>query len=175
MKKIWVLLVVSLLFGSCDRLHIVKGSDNVVRVQADDEAMNEIIRNARESVRTFLAALENPKPNQRDFAVKFPFGTDPGSESEVEHIWLSNLHQVGGQYEGTVANDPYYIQGMKFGDVVPFDPSLISDWKYVEDDRLVGGRSIVFMIKNLSKEERSQVLREIDFKIDELSGDPAQP
>jgi uncharacterized protein YegJ (DUF2314 family) len=166
----WFLLILILCssLAGCEKLHIIKDSDNVVGVRTGDEEMNRIISEARSSVSQFLAVLKQPKPNQRDFSVKFPFSTDPGSASNIEHIWLSQIENKDGKYYGTVANDPYYIAKMKLGDVVEFDPQKISDWKYVEDDRLVGGKSIVFMLKNVSKEERAQVLSEIDFDIPEL-------
>jgi uncharacterized protein YegJ (DUF2314 family) len=171
MNKSFGLFLVVLSLSSCQKLHIVKDSDNVVKVSTEDAEMNKIIEDARSSVDTFLAQLNEPKPSQRDFAVKFPFSTDPGSAASVEHIWLSRIHKTGNQFFGTVSNDPYYIKKMKLGDVVAFDPHMISDWKFIDNDKLVGGRSIVFMLKNLSEEERRGVLKDLDYKIEEFSGE----
>jgi hypothetical protein len=47
----------------------------------------------------------------------------------VERMWVK-ISQVKGindiKYEGTLANDPAFIQGLKFGDVIKFEPCHVA-------------------------------------------------
>lgn len=158
------MITATLIFGA-DRPIEKRGDDSVASVSAEDEAMNRIMVEARRTWPDFARQLANRKDNQRDFMVKYPFETDPGTEMALEHIWLSDLTVKKGKYFGTLANEPFYVKSLKIGQKVEFIPKKISDWKYIEDDYLVGGKSIIYLIKGLSAEERKAMLGQVDFKI----------
>lgn len=170
MKKILIVLFVIVLsmssIGCHKSLSIEKrGSDSVINVKSEDQEMNSIIEQARASVNDFLKELNDPNTKGKDFAVKYPFDTDAGSESSKEHIWLNNIEKVNGKYYGIVINDPFYIKTMKYGDKVEFDINKISDWKYIVDGYLVGGKSIVYFYNQMSDQEKKNFEKEAGFKI----------
>lgn len=170
MRKGFIILGLAFLLlnmvGCTSSLHTVKrGNDSVTSVSSEDQAMNAIIEQAQGSVNEFLKEYNNPNSTCTDFAVKYPFDTDPGSESIKEHIWLNNIENKDGKYYGVVNNDPFYIKNMKFGDKVQFDINKISDWKYVENGFLVGGKSIVYFYDRMSEKEKNEFEKEAGFKI----------
>ncbi|MFL0269337.1 DUF2314 domain-containing protein [Candidatus Clostridium radicumherbarum] len=140
-------------------------NDSVMSVSSEDQDMNAIIYQARGSVNEFLKEYSNPNSTCTDFAVKYPFDTDPGSESTKEHIWLGNIEKNDGKYYGVVDNDPFYIKNMKFGDKVEFDINKISDWKYVDNGFLVGGKSIIYFYDRMSDKEKKEFEKEAGYKI----------
>lgn len=142
-----------------------RGNDSVVNVKSEDQEMNLIIEKARESVNEFLKELDNPNSSGEGFSVKYPFDTDPGSKVSKEHIWLERIEKVNGKYYGIVANDPFYIKSMKFGDKVEFDINEISDWMYIENGFLVGGKSIVYFYNQMTEQEKKDFEKEIGYKI----------
>lgn len=171
-KKGFIILVLLFLLlnmvGCTSSLHTEKrGNDSVTSVSSEDQAMNAIIDQARGSVSEFLKEYSNPSSTCTGFAVKYPFDTDPGSESTKEHIWLDKIEKKDGKYYGVVDNDPFYIKDMKFGDKVEFEINKISDWKYVKDGFLVGGKSIVYFYNHMSEKEKKEFEKEAGFKIKE--------
>jgi uncharacterized protein YegJ (DUF2314 family) len=169
-KGIIIFLFVSLigLIGCNSSLDVeIRGNDSVISVKSEDQEMNLIIDQARESVSEFLKELNNPNSSGTDFSVKYPFDTDPGSTTSKEHIWLEQIQQIDGKYYGIVINDPFYIKSMKYGDKVEFDINKVSDWKYVEDGFLVGGKSIIYFYDRMSEEEKKDFLDNAGFKIKE--------
>lgn len=170
MKKsviIFCLLVLLLNLVACKKsLYIEKrGSDSVVSVKSEDKEMNLIIEQARGSVNEFLKELNNPNSAGTDFTVKYPFDTDPDSKNSKEHIWLENIEEIDGKYYGVLANDPFYIKSMKLGDKVEFNIDQISDWKYVKNGYLVGGKSIIYFYNQMSEQEKKDFEKEAGFKI----------
>jgi uncharacterized protein YegJ (DUF2314 family) len=142
-----------------------RGDETVISVSDEDAAMNAIIEEARQTVSQFLAALKSPQPNQTGFSVKFPFDTDPGSETKVEHIWLADIVEKDGKYMAVVNNDPFYIKKLKLGDKVPVDMTKVSDWMYIEDGYLVGGKSLLYFYDRMNAAEKKQFLDETGLKI----------
>ncbi len=161
-----LLIITSCLAYNCQRFPTENdNSDRISNVPGNDSEMNRIIAEARKTFREFYRIYENRKANQRDFSVKYPFATDPGSRADTEHIWLSDLSTGNGRYYGVVSNDPAHIKKMKLGDRVEYSPEKISDWKYIENNYLVGGKSIIYLLKDLPGNERKKVLKGIDFRI----------
>jgi uncharacterized protein YegJ (DUF2314 family) len=157
---IFVLITNSLILGQ---------NAGIANVSSNDNEMNKIINDARASIEEFLMHWKNPQQGERDFEIKYPFTTDMGSPVDKEHIWIGNIVNKNGKYYGTVLNDADYIKGIKYGDEVLFDIKLISDWKYTKDDILVGGESIIYLLKGLSEEERKNILSQLDYKINEFN------
>jgi uncharacterized protein YegJ (DUF2314 family) len=163
-----LLILLLNMVGCTSSLHTEKrGNDSVTSVSSENEAMNAIINQARGSVNEFLKEYSNPNSICTGFAVKYPFDTDPGSKSTKEHIWLDEIEKKDGKYYGIVDNDPFYIKGMKLGDKVEFNINKISDWKYVKDGFLVGGKSIVYFYDRMSEKEKKDFEKESGFKIKE--------
>jgi uncharacterized protein YegJ (DUF2314 family) len=156
---------------SCQKVQSNAEKDNTVSVSSEDAMMNTVIEEARATTPIFFEQMQKHEKGERDFSVKYPFETEPDSQVTVEHIWLVGLNIKDGKYYGTIGNEPDYLKNVKYMDVVTFDPKKISDWKYIKNDYLVGGKSIIYLMKNLSKEERLELLKQLDFKIKEFESE----
>ena len=55
---------------------------------------------------------------------------------------------------------------MKFRQQVTVNPADLSDWKYVDGKRLVGGYTIRFQLSKLSAKERQAILEEAGFTLE---------
>jgi uncharacterized protein YegJ (DUF2314 family) len=125
-------------------------------VSDQDKEMNAIIAEARSSVGVFLEALADPKIDRSLSPGEIPFSDrsreHPGCGTHVDR----GHHPRGGRYYGILVNDPFYIQGMKFGDLVQFDITKISDWRYIQEGYIVGGKSIKYFYDQMSEEERRE-------------------
>ena len=172
MKKLFFVIVAVFLIMSCQKFQTDgKENDKTVKVANEDTTMNSLIEEARATSHVFFEQMQKKENDERDFSVKYPFETDPGSKESTEHIWLINIKIKDGTYYGTISNEPYHIKKLKMMDIVAFDPTKISDWKYIKNDYLVGGKSIVYLIRNLSKEERKELLKQVNFKIKEFENE----
>jgi len=162
------LLLVILVFSSCkSQRKESRGNETVISVSAEDAAMNEIIDNARQTKDGFIKIIGDETVDQYEASIKYPFKTDPGSESSVEHIWLTNITIENGTYYGIVANEPFYIANMNLGDKVVFDINKISDWKYVKDGYLYGGKSIKYFYDQMNKAEKEEFDSQVNFRFKE--------
>lgn len=158
MKKYLLLALMFFVLSCNSKLKVEKHNDDaIVKVSHEDNEMNKIIENARKTKSIFIEALQNPKPDERGFTLKFPFTTDPGSKNEIEHIWLKNIKNIKeNQYSGVVANDPFFIKKMKFGQTVEFDINKISDWMYFKGNKIIGGKSVKYLIENIAEKDRDE-------------------
>ena len=124
--------------------------------------MNEAIKKSRLTFDTFLTTFKNKKRNQTGFSVKMPFPTNDGAE----HIWLVNIESKGGKLFGQVDNVPESVTSISLGDEIEIDRNKISDWFYVEDNKLIGGLTIRVLRDRMSPAEKKQFDREIGLKIE---------
>ncbi len=153
--------LLAVLLSACD-----KGRDsrdeNYAAVAAEDAAMNAAIAQAKETFPQFLAALRSQKLTQRNFALKKPYAVAEGGH---EHMWIERIKEVDGGFEGIVANEAYDTKLVSFGQRVRLSAEEISDWKYVDDDVLVGGYTIRYFVDRLSPEEKRALEEQAGFKI----------
>ena len=131
------------------------------QIKTNDAEMASTVKQARKTVHVFIAALEHPKKSQRDFQVKKPFVHD----GVVEHLWLSKITFTGGRFHGQVDNKPREMTGIKMGDRVSVNPNEITDWAFVDNGVLVGGRTIKVLYNELSTERKQDFLKQADFRI----------
>lgn len=160
----------SILLSSCSRkaedpkiLHRDHQPD-VINVDSGDEKMNAAITQARQTTASYLQILVSPKPNQTGFSVKRPYATAEGSDTDQEHIWISNLSYDGKLLHGTVGDEPANIPHLKFGEPVSFSPSELSDWMYLEDGKIVGGYTIRVLRNQMPDKERAEFDKQLQFK-----------
>jgi uncharacterized protein YegJ (DUF2314 family) len=133
----------------------------VFQVEEHDARMREAVRQARRTLGTFIAALQHPGPQQRNFEVKKPFVQG----GEVEHLWLSDVRFSGNRFHGRVDNRPRKIKGVKLGDLVSVNPDEISDWAFMDGDKLVGGYTIRAAFESLPPERRKELQNDVIFNI----------
>ena len=121
--------------------------NNVLGVRQEDPEMIEAIHQARGTLGQFLENFISPQPNQTSFLLKVVFEEN----GEREHIWMADLELHTDPPTGVVANEPG-LQGLRYMERVPFSPSDVTDWMYLEDGALVGG----FTTRLLLKKRRPQ-------------------
>jgi uncharacterized protein YegJ (DUF2314 family) len=169
MKKIFAIIALLLLLVGCtpQMPKEKRGNETVIGVSKEDIQMNKIMDDARNSVQKFIDILDDSTIDPYSRSVKYPFETDPGSENKIEHIWITEITKENDKYFGIIANDPFYIKSMKLGDKVEFDIKKISDWKYVKDGYLVGGKSIKYFYDRMSEEEKKQFDKDSGIKFKE--------
>jgi uncharacterized protein YegJ (DUF2314 family) len=171
MKSQRPLLLVSLvLLAACDSKksapEIVhrEGRPDYIRLTDKDEEMNKAIQTARDTVRTFIAALNKPGPNQGSFNVKKPFTY--GNGNDAEHIWLSDASFDGIVFKGRVGNEPVDVKNVKLGQMATVSKSEISDWFYIDNGKLVGGYTIRVLYSRMSPEEKKDFNEHAGMKIE---------
>ncbi|MDR0569476.1 MAG: DUF2314 domain-containing protein [Spirochaetaceae bacterium] len=125
------------------------GADPTIHRSQDDEVLQAISLEAQETFPEFMEKLLNPASGERDFLVKCLFEADPGSGFSHELLWLEDIALEDGQYSGVAANTPYYISRIAIGDRVSFDAAGIGDWMYRRDGKIIGGRSIKYLIEQI--------------------------
>ncbi len=108
--------------------------DVFVPVRDENEEMTDAIREARESLKLFLRAFANPKPNQKDFQLKVSFEY----QGECESVWVTDLDLNTKPATGSIASEPR-LRSLMPRQRVEFTRSMVTDWMYLEDGRLVGG------------------------------------
>ena len=91
-----------------------------------------------------------------------PFPTSDGAE----HIWLVNIESVGGKLFGQVDNLPENVSSIKLGDKIEIEKYKISDWFYIENNKLIGGLTIRILRDRMSADEKKQFDEEFGVKFD---------
>jgi uncharacterized protein YegJ (DUF2314 family) len=137
MKRLIVTIAAALCFAAPQAAWAQKGgattttgqqasSEEAVSFAAEDAEMNAAIAEARRTLPMFMAELNTASMHaQGDYSVKVGMRTRAGT---LEHIWVSNLRREGGRLRGTLANEPFDLEGLRLGDLVDIDESAISDW-----------------------------------------------
>jgi uncharacterized protein YegJ (DUF2314 family) len=126
----------------------------IVGVRSADDEMNAAIAHACDTLPTFWASYNAPKPTETGHTLKVRF--DVGAD--VEHIWVSDVEKLSdGNYSGRLANEPSDLLGKDIGDQVEFKQIDISDWMFMRNDKIVGGETIKAILKFMPEEEADAV------------------
>ncbi len=124
--------------------------------------MNSAIEKAKASSGDFVKAFHAQKPGTREFFVKKPYPTPAG---EAEHMWIEVTEENNGILKGIVANEAEETREVKIGEKVSLNISEISDWKYVDSGKLVGGYTIRFFYDKMTTKEKEQFIKEVGFEM----------
>lgn len=135
---------------------------NYVSVADDDKAMNDAIAKAKETSADFITAFRAKKPGTTEFSLKKPYRTPKGG---VEHMWIDIVGEKDGDFIGVVANEAEETREVKMGQKVAVKLSEISDWKYQDGKKLVGGYTIRYFIDKMSPKEREEFLKDAGFEL----------
>ncbi len=121
--------------------------DGMVGVNAADSEMNKAIAEAQSTLPDFFTKLSAKHDANDYFSVKVRM---IGSEGQPEHIWVENVEKTSDtRGKGTLANDPVYLPGMKFGSPVEFDLKDVSDWMIRRvDGKMEGGFTVKVLQEN---------------------------
>jgi uncharacterized protein YegJ (DUF2314 family) len=138
------------------------GQPDIYSVEGSDKEMNEAINKSRDSFGQFVTAFENKNGDQTGFSVKMPFLTEDGAE----HIWVVRIYSVDGKLFGQVDNVPENVSGVELGDEIEIERNKISDWFYIENNRLIGGLTIRLLRDRMSPYEKEQFDQEFGVELD---------
>jgi uncharacterized protein YegJ (DUF2314 family) len=123
----------------------------VVKVTSADADMNAAIARARDTLPTFWASFDAPKPSETGHGLKVRFAVSP---DRFEHIWMSEVEKLpDGNFSGRFANQPSDLPGKNEGDQVEFKQVDITDWLFIRNGKVVGGETIKLLLKSMPKEE----------------------
>ncbi len=124
--------------------------------------MNAAIAKAKATSGDFVRAFHEQKPGTKDFCVKKPYSTPAGEE---EHMWIAVLEESNGVLKGVVANEAEETREVKMGQKVSLNISEISDWKYVDGKKLIGGYTIRYFLERMSPKEQKDLLKQAGFEL----------
>ena len=126
-------------------------AETIIDVRTADAEMNAAIAHARETLPTFWASYEAPKPSETGHSLKVRF---PTGGSRGEHIWMADVKKLpNGGYSARFANQPRDLPGKRVGDLVEFKQADISDWMFMRNGKIVGGETIKPLLKSMPKAE----------------------
>jgi len=128
----------------------------------EDPAFTEAIAKAKASSGDFLRAFREKPEGARAFFVKKPYPTPTGV---MEHMWISVLEETNGTLKGKVANEADETREVKKGETVSLNISEISDWKYTNGKKLVGGYSIRYFFERMTPQEKEDFLKQAGFEM----------
>lgn len=166
-----ILLFIALLSTSCEKSNdetVVRrdGNPDYIRVKDQHEPnMDSAIARARSEIETFINALQSPKPTQTYFSVKKPFAWQNGDETNYEHIWITDVSFKDGKFHGLIGNEPVDIKNATFGDEVTLEKSEASDWMIIDDEKMIGGYTIIALRDAMPPEEKKEFDSSFPFKI----------
>jgi uncharacterized protein YegJ (DUF2314 family) len=80
-------------------------------------------------------------------------------------MWIEVVEEERGVLKGRIANDAEDTREVKIGQMVSVKISEISDWKYQDGNKLVGGYTIRYFIEKMSPKERQAFLKEAGFEL----------
>jgi uncharacterized protein YegJ (DUF2314 family) len=123
----------------------------IVKITSADVDMNGAIARACDTLPTFWASFDAPKPSETGHGLKVRFAVGPG---RFEHIWMSDVEKLpDGNFSGRFANQPSDLPGKNEGDQVEFKQADITDWLFVRNGKVVGGETIKLLLKSMPKKE----------------------
>lgn len=158
MRKILLpILAVFIILCGCNR----ESDDPVVEVQASNEKMNAAMDHARETVNVFIERLTNPQPSDSEFGVKVKIQDG----ENVEFLWVSDISFADGAFSGNIANDPQSVKNVRFGQKVSVKSDEISDWKYLDNGKMIGNFTMRVLLEYIPPEQ-AKAIRE-QYQIEE--------
>lgn len=129
--------------------------------QNQDPEIAEASHNARSSFRHFWKEVSldfnRIVPALEVACIKVPFSDAPGNpDSQVEHMWVTDIDFDGERIRGIVLNTPNWLQSVKEGDSVDVTVEDLSDWICVLSGKVYGGYTVQVTRKRMSNSERSE-------------------
>jgi len=149
--KVLTLLVLAFFMASPVFAEIQErdGDSPILHTATEDIQMNAAMAKARKTIQVILPKLstvEGPLP----ISIKANIKDDKHSE----HVWISNVRLVDGNFTGPLDNNPLHIKKFKVGDEISVAPEEISDWYAISGKRIHGGYTIFLARARMSAEQR---------------------
>ena len=148
----WVLVAMAGVHAADMDQQTGKIKDQVVNVSKGNAEMNAAISQARATLDEFLALNARPPKGAEDFRLKVGF-TDPANTTNTEYMWVMRFQQTGGKFQGTLTDNPEYVENVENGDTVHFTRADIVDWGYTIQGKQKGSYTVCAMFKHMSAKE----------------------
>ncbi len=124
----------------------------VVHTDNGDAKVEAAIQKSQERLPEFVRIFQKHGNNPAlFFSIKGKFTL---SDKAGEHMWLSKLKLIDGEFEGRLDNEPDWVKTMHMGDRVKVKFENVSDWLIVENKKLYGGFTIRVLFKRMSKSDQ---------------------
>jgi uncharacterized protein YegJ (DUF2314 family) len=149
-------LLFAICYTSCDK-NVSRPPSPEIEVEQSDKEIERIAENARRALPTFFRNLARPEEGAGNFYIKYPLIADDGG---IEQVWLGSIHLNGGVYFGRLANTTKLMESRK-GSSIIIDTDKITDWMYIQDGKIIGGRSIKYLLEKIPEEKRKEDQRKI--------------
>jgi len=161
---IGLILLAEITFAGCSSKNDMNehSSFEYSEFDGNDAAMNAAIEKAKASIDQFHQAFLAQKSGTKEFYVKKAFPTPDG---DTEHIWVEVYELQDGVFKGTIVNEPVETKVVEFGQAVEVKSSEITDWKYEDGRKLVGGFTIRCFVEMMTPEEKQAFLEEAGFEL----------
>ncbi len=164
MRYLLSALLVLLTLTACQNTSTPPGEEgNIYNTTDEDKEMNEAILTARNTLHQLDTVLASGNYDEESASLKVKFDAPGGGE----HMWVGFVMKKDGVYSGIVANEAELTKEVKMGDSIAIDPANITDWKYSDNGVLRGGYTIRLIRKRMTKEERTQLDKELPYKVED--------
>ncbi|MDJ0922283.1 MAG: DUF2314 domain-containing protein [Henriciella sp.] len=158
---LWAAALIGLCLSvsACDRFGLSQAEpdiSNTVEADPTESGMQLAVSEAQTTLPHFFRQMELPDAGQRSFTVKVGLPTEDGS---LEYVWVSDLSRNEATITGRLSNEPFNLRGdLKMGDPVSFSEAEVTDWGYLEDEKLRGHFTTRHLASKMSDEEAAEVL-----------------
>ena len=129
----------------------------------DDPDIRAAMEKARATVGEFLAALQKPAANQKQFMVRKAYPTREAGKQQI--LWVTDLTFDDTLLWGRVDdNTAQPGSGIPEDGTIAFPPTEICDWMFNEDGKAVGGFMLRTLKKKMTEDEWAKIAAQITFK-----------
>jgi uncharacterized protein YegJ (DUF2314 family) len=166
LRKLLPLALTVLFFPGCkDKAKDVRRDElrALMHGNTDDADIRAAMEKARATVGEFLAALQKPAPNQKQFLVRKAYPTREAGKQQI--LWISQVTYDGTLLHGVADDKTAAVgAGIPLDGKVEFPPAEICDWMFNEGGKAVGGFMLRALKKKMTEDEWAKIAAQITFK-----------
>jgi uncharacterized protein YegJ (DUF2314 family) len=155
----FIIVCVIILLSSCYKPATDVSPSPAIEIEHSDKEIERIAENARRALPTFFRNLTRPEAGANNFFVKYPLTADDGNSTE--QVWLGSIRVKDGICYGVLANATSLLNNKKKGGTIVIDTDKITDWMYIQDGKIIGGRSIKYLLEKIPEAQRSKDQKKI--------------
>jgi uncharacterized protein YegJ (DUF2314 family) len=134
---------------------LLAGSAAAQTVSRENQAVNDAIAKAKQTLPVFFARLAKPEPGDSGFMIKIRFETSKPPSGE--HVWARDIVRDGDKVSATIDTDPRDIPNVKRGQRVTVPVSQITDWLYVRNNRYHGAYTVRALLPYMDPKEAEEM------------------
>ena len=166
LRKLIPLVLTALVFSGCkDKAKDVRRDElrALMHGNTDDPDIRAAMEKARATVGEFLAALQKPAPNQKQFMVRKAYPTLEAGRQQI--LWITQVTYDGTLLHGVADDKTATVgAGIPLDGRVAFPPAEICDWMFNEDGKAVGGFMLRALKNKMTEDEWAKIAAQITFK-----------